>query len=205
MKKFLILFFIFILQTTAAFAAIQVKVSALKEFKTDAPSKRITVKVLNSTELGKYTLSPDDMLECDVVQIQEPQRGKRNAAFAVKAVSINSTTIDQDIYGKYSKTILSKEELKKIPPGKVLKKAALTVGSHFVKGLSTGVAFAEGVVENQDDNRLKSGVVNAYKESPLSYVEKGEELDIKPGDEFYFVFKIDEDEEPNYSYTEPAQ
>ena len=115
---------------------------------------------------------------------------------------VSYTTPDNDIvrireefYGKYSKHVLSKEELKEIEPGKVIKGAALTVGNYFVKGLSIGVSFVEGVVKNEKDNRLKSGVVNAYEASPLSYVEEGQQLDIKVGDDFYLVFKYDNDEE----------
>ena len=87
----------------------------------------------------------------------------------------------------------------------MVKNGALMVGSYFVKVLSIGVAFVEGVAKNEQDNRLKSGVTNAYEESPISLVEKGEQLDIKTGDDFYFVFKTEEDvQEPNYTYT-PAE
>ena len=118
----------------------------------------------------------------------------------------NTVKIKEDMYGKYSKTVLSKEELKKIPPAKVIKSAALMVGNYFVKGLSIGVSFVEGFAKNEKDNRFKSAVANAYEESPLSYVSEGEQLDIKVGDDFYLVFKTEEDEEePNYTYTEPSE
>ena len=46
-------------------------------------------------------------------------------------------------------------------------------------------------------------IANAYEESPISLVEKGDELEIKTGDDFYFVFKTEEDvKEPNYTYTQ---
>lgn len=59
------------------------------------------------------------------------------------------------MYGKYSKFVLSKEELKKIPPFKVMKNAALMVGNYFVKGLSIAYHFGEGFVKNEKDNRFK--------------------------------------------------
>ena len=87
----------------------------------------------------------------------------------------------------------------------MIKNGALLVGSYFVKGLSIGVSFVEGFAKNEKDNRFKSGVTNAYEESPVSLVEKGGELKIKTGDDFYFVFKTEEDvQEPNYTYT-PAE
>ena len=195
-----------LLLPSSVFAAVQVKVSALDEFHTEHPADSIRVKVREDIVLGDYDLKQNDILKCSVYKVDNPKRGKRNAVFYVRPISVSSSdevrSIDEEYYGKYSKTVLSKEELKNIKPGKVIKKTALTVGSHFVKGLATGVAFAEGVIKNDEENRLKSGVVEAYKESPLSYIGKGEELDIRTGDNFYLVFNISEDEhadEPNYS------
>ena len=197
MKKILVLLFTLLIPSSV-YAAVKMKVSALDEFKTEKPAKVINVRVREDVQLGSYELKQGDDLTCNVVKIVDPKRGKRNAAFYVQPVSYiskeNVINIEGDYYGKYSKRVLSKEELKQIPPGRVIKKAALTVGNYFVKGLSTGVAFAEGAINNEEDNRLKSGVIEAYKESPLSYISKGEELDIKPGDNFYLVFKIKDDE-----------
>lgn len=211
MKKCVICLLIFIFQALIpAFAeTVQLKVMAIQDFKTESPSSSISVRILKDSQLDKYELKENDVLTCSIAQIIEPKRGKRDASFVVKPTKYYTGTstvnIEEVLYGKYSKTVLSKDELKKIKPAKVIKKTALTVGGHFVKGLSTGVAFAEGVIDNEDDNRLKSGVVNAYKESPLSYVENGQQLDIKAGDEFYLVFKIEKVEEPNYSYTSPNE
>ena len=206
-KKLFILFSVIILHVSASFGAVQLKVSSQQEFRTDNPSEYIKVKVNKDTTLGKYELKQNDILKCKVLQVVDPKRGKRNAVFYVQPVCYSDygkvTQINDEYYGKYSKTVLSKEEIKNLPKGKIVKGAALAVGSYFFKGLSTGVSFAQGVIQNEEDNRLKSGVVQAYKDSPLSYVEKGEQLDINIGDEFYLVFKLDndEDDEPNYSYT----
>jgi hypothetical protein len=184
----------------------QLKVTAINEFRTDAPAQTVSVRVREDVRMGKYYLKEGDVLNCKVLYVTDPKRGKQNASFYVEPLTCVSEgkmyNIDEEYCGKYSKTVLSLEEIKKIPPGTAIKKTALTVGSHFVKGLSMGVYFAQGVIQNKDDGRIKSGVKNAYKESPLSYVEKGQELDLKTGDEFYLVFKISENDEPNYTYTE---
>ena len=199
MKKILIIIGIILFQITSCDAACQMKVVALEEFKTDAPSETLKVKVLQDATLGQYDIGVNSILECQVLQILDPKRLKRNASFYVKPISytVNDTTckIEEDFYGKYSTFVLSKEEIKEIPPGKVIKKAALTVGDYFVKGLSTCVAFVQGFAKNEKNNRFKSGVVNAYEESPLSYISEGQQLDIKVGDDFYLVFKTKEEEE----------
>ncbi len=208
MKKIYLLFVIMCLQISSCFAATHLKVVAMDEFKTESPAKELNVRVVEEATLGNYDLGVNSILHCQVLKIIDPKRGKRNAYFFVKPISYttnDNTTclIEEDMYGKYSKFVLSKEEIKKIPPTTVIKKAALTVGDYFVKGLSICYSFVEGVVKNEkDDNRLKSGVKNAYEESPLSLISEGEQLDIKVGDDFYLVFKTKEDEEePNYEYT----
>ena len=214
MKKLVILIMCMIFPSAVFASSVQMKVTAMENFNTEHPAAQIKVRVNKDVELGNYNLKEGYILESQVLNVTDPKRGKRDACFFVKPLYFVSNTgivrVQEEYYGKYSKTVLSTEELKKIPPGKIVKQAALTVGNHFVKGLSIGVHFAQGVVQNEEDNRLKSGVTEAYKESPLSYVGKGEQLDIKSGDEFYFVFKTDEESEtaedkPNYSFTEPAE
>lgn len=210
MKKFILTLFISILTLNASYAAVQLKVQALDEFKTDTPKKSIKVKVLKDTSLAKYNLHENDILDCSILKVVDPKRGKRNATFFVQPISYTSNgetfNITEEMYGKYSKTVLSKEELKKIPPSSIAKNAVLMVGNHFVKGLSLGVSLVQGVVKNEKNNRLKSGVTKVYEDSPLSYISEGEQLDIKPEDSFYLVFKIaDEEDEPNYTYTEPEE
>ena len=208
MKKIIIAFVLLLIQISACHAACQMKVVALEEFRTDAPTETIKVKVLQESTLGKYDIGVNSILECQVLQVVKTKRLKRNASFYVKPISytVNNTTckIEEDFYGKYSTFVLSKEEIKEIPPGKVIKSAAMTVGNYFVKGLSTCVAFVQGVAKNEKNNRLKSGVVNAYEESPLSYISEGQQLDIKVGDDFYLVFKTKEDEEEEANEVEAA-
>ena len=208
MKKIL-LTLICLSQISACFAADYLKVTAMEDFSTDSPKETFNVRLREEGMLGKYELPINSILHCQVLQIVDPKRGKRNAVFFVKPLTYTqgdeTLQIQEDMYGKYTTVVLSKEEIKKLPYWKMVKNGALMVGSYFVKGLSIGVAFVEGVAKNEQDNRLKSGVTNAYEESPISLVEKGEQLDIKTGDDFYFVFKTEEDEqEPNYTYI-PAE
>ncbi len=208
MKKIL-LTLICLSQISACFAADYLKVTAMEEFSTDSPKDTFNVRLREEGTLGKYELPTNSILHCQVLQIVDPKRGKRNAVFFVKPLTYTqgdeTLQIQEDMYGKYTTVVLSKEEIKKLPYWKMIKNGALMVGSYFVKGLSIGVAFVEGVAKNEQDNRLKSGVTNAYEESPISLVEKGEQLDIKTGDDFYFVFKTEEDvQEPNYTYI-PAE
>ncbi|MBQ8476043.1 hypothetical protein IJ531_03175, partial [bacterium] len=67
--------------------------------------------------------------------------------------------------------------------------AGLTVGSHFVPGLSQMFYFSKGLLTpSEDESRLTSGVKSVYENSPFAYLEKGQDLDIEKGD--YLVLKF---------------
>ena len=170
-----------------------IHVSIMDEFDTAHPAKKIDVRVIENGTLGTHNLKTGDILHCNIVKVTDPKRGKRSATFAVCPTSYTSDgetiKIDENYYGKYADKVISKEELKNVDKVKVGKKAVLTVGNHFVKGLTAGVTLAEGMIENEEGNRIESGVKKVYKESPLSYVEKGGELKIESGGQFYLKFK----------------
>lgn len=181
-------------------ASDKVYVEALNGFSSENPAISIDVKVLEDSAIGDYTLKTDDVMHCKITKITNPKRGKISATFYVTPISYTSATDGQKFFneeytGKYSKTVISKKEIKKnVKPGKIVKKAAVTVGGFFVKGLSPAVSMAEGMIKNEDGNRFKSGVHEVYENSPVAYVEKGAEVDIKAGDKFYFTFKTSQDD-----------
>lgn len=174
-------------------ASDKIHVKAVENFNTENPLQSIDVCVIEDSMLGMHILKSGDILHCNVIKVTDPKRGKRSASFAVCPTSYTSENnvieIEESYYGKYAAKVMSKEELKNIDKLKVGKKAVLTVGNHFVKGLTTGVTLAEGMIENKEGNRIESGVKKVYKNSALSYVEKGQELQINSGDQFYLIFK----------------
>lgn len=207
MKKIILTLICLFCQLSICYAANYLKVTAMEDFNTGIPKDTFDVRIREDANLGQYVLGVNSILHCQILQIVDPKRGKRDASFYVKPLTYTENgkkvNIEEEMYGKYTTVVLTKEEIKKLPYGKMVKNGALLVGSYFVKGLSIGVSFVEGFAKNEKDNRFKSGVANAYEESPVSYVEKGEQLEIKTGDDFYFVFKTEEDiQEPNYTYTE---
>lgn len=207
MKKLVLTLICLFCQFSICNAANYLKVTAMEDFDTASPKETFNVQLREDGFLGQYSLGVNSILHCQVLQIVDPKRGKRDASFFIKPLTFTENgqvkTIEEEMYGKYTTVVLSKEEIKKLPYGKIVKNGVLMVGSYFVKGLSIGVSFVEGFAKNEKDNRFKSGVANAYEESPISLVEKGDELEIKTGDDFYFVFKTEEDvQEPNYTYTQ---
>ena len=171
----------------------KIHVTAINEFDTINPPKKIDVKVIEYGFLGNHYLREGDVIHCNVIKVTDPKRGKRNASFTVSPVSYTSNgetiSIEESYYGKYAPKIISKEEIKNIDKVQVGKKAVKTVGGFFVKGVAPAMSLAEGMVKNEEGNMLESGVKQVYKDSPFSYVEKGQELDLEPGEKFYLIFK----------------
>lgn len=190
-----------VLTILTAQASDKVHVAAIEEFSTNNPPKTVDVRVVDTSTMGHYILKKDDILHCNVIEVTNAKRGKRAASFTVCPTSFTSegqtTKIDENYYGKYSAKVFSKEELKNIDKMQVGKKAAVTVGNHFMKGVAPAVSLAEGIIKNEDGHPLQSGIKQVYKDSPLSYVEKGKELDLTSNDEFYLIFKSSKSKDVN--------
>lgn len=197
MKKFILrLFFtgVLVLSLSPVVHAETMQVMALSEFSTDNPSEFIEFQVYNDVSLSpELDLRAGYSVKAKVTDVVSPKRLKRNAKFSVIPVSYTDFDgvehpISEEFVGKYS----PKFEVNK---GQLAKNAALTVGNYFVKGLSLGYHAVEGMVKNEEDNRLKSGVVSVYESTPLSLANNGQEIQIKKYDFFSFKFKNDKDDE----------
>ena len=196
-KRILIIFSMLLVNILSVNASTNVKVVAQDDFSTENPSATADFTVMEDARLGSYQLFTGNSLHCDVIKVTDPKRGKRNATFYVKPVSYITNegivnNITETFEGKYTKMVLSKDTLKDVDKVQVAEKAAVTVGNHFVKLFGPAVSMTKGVINSKGDKPIRSGVKQVYKDSPLSYVEKGGEVVIKTGDEFYLVFNTDD-------------
>ena len=202
MKKNLYLLVLFFGLLCQPVLAKTVAVEALNDFSTENPSARMSVKILEDLTIDdNVVFSEGTVVDGKVVDVTDPKRLKRDATFTFVPLSYvdkNGKTID--VKGYYPAKYTTK-----ISKGELAKNVGLGVGNFFVKGLSLGYSAVEGAVKNEKDNRFKSSVTEVYKDSPLSYVEKGTELVIEKNQMFYLNFKSKDDEDesdlPNYEYT----
>lgn len=203
MKKFILSLFLLFMCQAAALAA-TIKVQSQSDFTTENPPETLTVKAVTDLILdnGFIIINEGYTLKGDIVDVSSPKRLKRDASFAfiLKEYTDNNGqthAVDSLVKGKFT----TKFDYKS-----VAKSAALGVGSYFVKGLSSAYATVEGAVKNEEGNRFKSGAISLYESTPISYVEKGEDIVIKKDQVFILNFKLkDEKDEPNYEYTEQEQ
>ena len=200
MKKF-ILSLILLFMCQASVLAATIKVQSQSDFTTENPSETLTVKAVTDLILddGFLIINEGYILKGDIVDVSSPKRMKRDASFAfiLKEYTDNNGEthkVDSLVKGKFT----TKFDYKS-----AAKSAALGVGSYFVKGLSSAYAAVEGAIKNEEGNRFKSGAISLYESTPISYVEKGEDIVIKKDQVFILNFKLkDEKDEPNYEYTE---
>ena len=190
MKKSFILAFVFILLSLPASAAQKIKVSALTPFNSVNPTSKMKVITLERVEFNNGVVFEDGtVVTGDIVDVKQPKRGKLNASFKFKPTAYfyngqRHVINDPNFIAKY----IEYKELDKLG---VATSAATTAGGiiFHIPLLSEGVSLVKGMWKNQEDNRLKSGVVQVYKDSPLSYVEEGKDIVIEENTMFILKFK----------------
>ena len=191
MKKFLLT--LALLLSLNVFASDKIHLKALVDFNSSTPSETFSAEVLKTSVMGDIVLLEGDKINCTLLKIKDAKRAKIDAKAYFQIASYENSRgiheVTQNLTAKYTKKVLNKEEIKNIPPEKIVKTTASVVGGAFVEGFSYGVSFVDGVVSNKEGNRLKSGAKQLYDDSFLSYVERGDEIDIKIGDIFYFIIK----------------
>ena len=182
-----------------------IKVEALEDFSTVNPPKTWKVKVLEGFVADNgIVVHQNTIVEGDIVNVKSPQRLKRNATFRFIPTTYYdpqlgvTQSVKRDFEGKYSLTSnLDKKE--------IAKTGAISAGNMLIGSfVAPAVGLVEGVIANKDGYRAKSAVVGAYERTPLSYANKGEEIEIMQGQKFSMSFKLKGEEEtenlPNYSY-----
>lgn len=195
-KKILYILFIFI--SLSALASDKLYVKALEDFSSAEPKKTFKVQVIENTTLDKIPMLKNDVLYCTLNKVTDPTRGKRNAKVIFNIISYEDSRgiheFENKLIAKYSKSALTKKEIAKKPSRSTIRKTAGFAGNLFLlNGISYGLSFADGVAQNQEGNRLKSGAKQVYEDSFLSYVEYGDEIEIKKDDLFYLIAKEDKE------------
>lgn len=193
MKKVLLLVLLLFSLLNSQVYAETIVVQSMSNISTLNPPKTCTIKILSDIQLDeKFFLKCGDIVMGYIIDVTDPKRLKRNAKFSIQLFGIlkenKIINIENSYIGKYTT---------KLNKGDVAKTTALSVGNFFVKGLSMGYHAVEGAIKNEEGNALESSAVSVYKNSPFSYVETGEEINIKEGDLFYLKFKTYKEDNDN--------
>lgn len=177
-------------------AAKSVKVTALSEFNSLFPTDQMKVVVVERAEFKNGLIFEDGtILKGEIFDVKQPKRAKRNATFKFRPITYTyngkvQKINDPEFVAKYA-------PYKELDKGAIATSAATTAGGMIfhIPLLSEGVSLVKGMWKNPEDNRLKSGVVQVYKDSPLSYIEEGKDVVITKDTLFVLKFKSSDEED----------
>src|SRR5574344_163234 len=191
MKKILFgVIFLLVVSICQPVYAKSAEVKALNAINTANPPQTMEVQFIEDYVLPDATvLNTGYKMMSEVTNVVSPKRLKKNADFSLNPLYY---TDNMGLKHKFKHKITA-EYTTSLDTAGLAKSAALTVGNCFVKGLSMGVAAVEGAVDNEEGNVAKSVGKSVYEASPFSYVEKGQDLDIKVNDKFLLKFSIEEE------------
>ena len=197
MKKFIISV-LCLLMATPSFAKSTVLVQSLNNFSSLRPQYNLSFKVAKTHKFKNgFTLEKGTVINTKVEKITEPKRGKRDVYIVVHPTDMNIPARHQKRAFKSPHLMAKITPHKKMNKKQAAQKGAVSATGFVIPGFSQAYYFYKGYDNpEKGKSRLASGGRNAYKNSPLSYVEKGKELKIKQGD--YLKMKFYDENKPKW-------
>lgn len=181
MKKFILVFVFVLFLLPLSSQAKTIKVVSLQHFSTKFPLEIYNVETLEKLDLGGgLVLEPGTIVAGKVVKVEKPRRGKRNASFEFTPTLISYKGVIQKIDRPY--IVAQIIGYRTIDPEDVAIYVAKKATNLIFIGASSCVAFVQGAMEAEEGDRLKSGLLQTYKDTPLSFIDVGSELNIDVGD-----------------------
>lgn len=180
MKKVLLIFFATLLLSSSAQAK-TLRVLSLKPFSTAMPSPTFQVQTVQREYLTQgLILERGTIISGIVLKVEPPKRGKRNSYFEFIPTEITYMRKTKKL--AHATMIAQVMGYNPVNPTAMAFNVTRKVANFFLKGVISAIEFADGAINAEDGQRLKSGAMAAYKDSFFSYIEPGTELNISRGD-----------------------
>lgn len=180
MKKILLFIFIILFITSSAEAK-TIKVISLKSFSTEFPAPTFKVQTIKKEAITEdIILEQNSIISGIVLRVESPKIGKRDSYFEFIPTKITYNGVTQEI--EHPVIIVRVLGYNSINPKELTFNVARKAANFFFKGAISAIEFIDGAIEAENGQRIKSGVMKVYKDSFLSYIEAGKELNIKTGD-----------------------
>lgn len=180
MRKILLLIFILCFFSLNVEAK-TFKVISLKTFSTEMPSPTFAVQTIQKEILtSNFVLPKGTIIFGIVLKVNSPTIGKRNGTFEF----IPTETIYKGVATKINHPTMVAEVVGYNSIGKrqIAFDTAKKTANFFLRGAISVFEFADGAINAQDGQRIRTGVKKAYNDSFLSYIEPGKELHVRRGD-----------------------
>lgn len=198
MQKIIILFLSMLFVSSPVFAKSTVIVQSLSNFSSTNPQYTLSVRVAKTHKFKSgFTLQQGTIINSRVVKITEPKRGKRDVYIVVQPSTLNIPAKKQKRAFKSVHLMAKVTPHKKMNKKEAAQKGAVGVTGIILPGFAQVYYFCKGYHNpERGKTRLASGGRCAYKNSPLVYVEKGDELKIRRGD--YLKMKFYDENKPKW-------
>lgn len=152
------------------------------EISTGSPHSWYSFQLIEDLELTEnFCIKEGSLITGRLTDIKNPRVGKRDAYIEIKPVQY---TFENKIYDLSPYKIKLKiEAYKPIKAKDVATFAASSTVGILLPGVNESYSFYKGVKSAEEyDNKIKAGIVQVYKDSPFSYIEKGNELNTRQGE-----------------------
>lgn len=179
MKKILLVVFIMFFLTLNVEAK-TLKVISLKSFSTEFPATTFEVQTIQKENIRDVILEQGTIISGIVLRVKSPKIGKQNGYFEFIPTEITYRGVTQKI--DHPICIAKVLGYNPVNPKELTFNVARKVANFFLKGAISAVEFADGAIKAENGQRIKSGAIKVYKDSFLSYIEPGKELNINKGD-----------------------
>jgi len=182
MYKYLIFLLIFLSCAMPVFAS-GMLVQSREPFSTKFPRRYVSFKVLESYKLKNgVSFEYGSIVKGRMLEVKLPKRGKRDAYFIFmpESYTIPSKKVTKSLRHKNLEAKLT--GYKKLNKAKLVEKTSVNASGLVIPGLSSAYWFSKGAIKPKyGQTRMKAGVNSVYENSPLSYIEQGDELIVKEG------------------------
>jgi len=189
MKRFLLIFIFALCLLTSSAQAKTIKVFALENFSTLSPPAYFGVQIIQTEYLSNgIFLEKGSILSGSVVEVYRPKFGKRDSSFEFQPILLTYGGKATNI--SHSKMVAEVVAFKPIDPQKLAGNVAIKSANFVVLGSSQAISFTMGATKAAEGSKIKSGLDRMYKDSFISLVEAGKELDIRRGDILIIKLKV---------------
>lgn len=179
MKKTILLIFIWFILPLGANAK-TIKVEALQDFSTQNPTAVFSVKTTQYEEINNNFIEPGTKILGEIIKIQGPKRGKRDGYLEFVPKTWTSSKTNGKIEVNY--TIGRIIGYEPVDPKGLAFNVTRKVANFLLKGAVSAAEFTHGAITAEKGQKIKTGLNEVYKDSFISYVEFGENLNIHTGD-----------------------
>lgn len=186
MKRFFINLVCILMLLSSAAMAKNITLAALEPVSSLEPAQTYKFQIVNECKLHKNLVFEEgSTIVGEVLKVKPPKHWKKDAYIVFKPTQyiMNDNVIDLTSYNIRAK-------ITRYEPIDIMGNTAflvLNTVEFLVPGIFEICSFVNGY-QKAEENKVKAGFIKIYKDSPLAYPEKGDEIDAKKWD--YLLLKV---------------